>query len=124
MQKSWTPEECLKGMCSLSYSRLEDWLRVHLLSCLSFLDEATKEATFLSHSKYSWISASEFFLCLFSVLSNPLILNLVLLEGSCCSYMHAHFKGWGSEWVRYGSLCEQNNMASASGKTLFLKLLP
>ncbi|MEQ2175257.1 hypothetical protein GOODEAATRI_016314 [Goodea atripinnis] len=72
MQKSWTPEECLKGdkyaqiqqsrtklggearlqaellltncMCSFSYSRLEDWLRVYLLSCLSFLDEATKGA--------------------------------------------------------------------------------
>ncbi|MED6239136.1 hypothetical protein ATANTOWER_002277 [Ataeniobius toweri] len=32
-------------MCSFSYSRLENWLRVHLLSCLSLLDEATKGAT-------------------------------------------------------------------------------
>ncbi|MEQ2228286.1 hypothetical protein ILYODFUR_007448 [Ilyodon furcidens] len=32
-------------MCSLSYSRLENWLRVHLLSCLSLLDEASKGAT-------------------------------------------------------------------------------
>ncbi|MED6242839.1 hypothetical protein ATANTOWER_010497 [Ataeniobius toweri] len=31
-------------MCSLSYFRLENWLRVHLLSCLSLLDEATKGA--------------------------------------------------------------------------------
>ncbi|MEQ2223094.1 hypothetical protein ILYODFUR_033255 [Ilyodon furcidens] len=32
-------------MCSLSYSRLENCLRVHLLSCLSLIDDATKEAT-------------------------------------------------------------------------------
>ncbi|MED6237217.1 hypothetical protein ATANTOWER_020906 [Ataeniobius toweri] len=31
-------------MCSLSYSRLENWLRVHLLSPLSLLDEASKGA--------------------------------------------------------------------------------
>ncbi|MED6240925.1 hypothetical protein ATANTOWER_032298 [Ataeniobius toweri] len=33
-------------MCSLSYSRLENWIRVHhLLSHPSLLDEATKGAT-------------------------------------------------------------------------------
>ncbi|MEQ2289182.1 hypothetical protein AMECASPLE_030371 [Ameca splendens] len=31
-------------MCSLSSSRLENWLRVHLLSPLSLLDEASKGA--------------------------------------------------------------------------------
>ncbi|MEQ2292887.1 hypothetical protein AMECASPLE_027426 [Ameca splendens] len=29
-------------MCSLSYSRLENWLRVHLLCCLYLLVEASK----------------------------------------------------------------------------------
>ncbi|MEQ2158719.1 hypothetical protein GOODEAATRI_015326 [Goodea atripinnis] len=32
-------------MCSHSSSRLENWLRVHLLSCLFLLDKATKGAT-------------------------------------------------------------------------------
>ncbi|MEQ2253331.1 hypothetical protein ILYODFUR_030997 [Ilyodon furcidens] len=32
-------------MCSLSSSRLENWLRVDLLRCLSLLDKASKGAT-------------------------------------------------------------------------------
>ncbi|MEQ2249553.1 hypothetical protein ILYODFUR_030595 [Ilyodon furcidens] len=66
--------------------------------------------TFPSHRKYCWISASVFFVCLCSVLSNPpvghgrwpLTLSLVLLEvSSCekgvfpvhCGYMHAQYEG-------------------------------
>ncbi|MEQ2224560.1 hypothetical protein ILYODFUR_008816 [Ilyodon furcidens] len=75
-------------MCSLSNSRLENWLRVHLLSCLSLQDEATKYAitinVFPSHRKYSWISASVFIFCVFSVRSNP---QLVVADGhSQCAW--------------------------------------
>ncbi|MEQ2287886.1 hypothetical protein AMECASPLE_017323 [Ameca splendens] len=39
-------------MCSLLYSRLKKRLRVHLLSCLSLLDEATKGAVTINVSLF------------------------------------------------------------------------
>ncbi|MEQ2252767.1 hypothetical protein ILYODFUR_025259 [Ilyodon furcidens] len=39
-------------MCSLSYSRLENCFKVHPLSCLSLLDEATKGAITINVSLF------------------------------------------------------------------------
>ncbi|MED6272462.1 hypothetical protein CHARACLAT_030654 [Characodon lateralis] len=39
-------------MCSLSSSILENWLIVYQLSCLSFLDEASKGATTINVSLF------------------------------------------------------------------------
>ncbi|MEQ2279222.1 hypothetical protein AMECASPLE_007219 [Ameca splendens] len=80
-------------MSSLSYSTLEIGLRVHLLSCLTLLDEATKRATTVNVSLFFPIENTP--LCSFCVSALslkppvgygrwPLTLSMVLLEVSSC----------------------------------------
>ncbi|MED6261719.1 hypothetical protein ATANTOWER_008997 [Ataeniobius toweri] len=56
-------------MCSLSYSRLENWLRVPLLSCFSLLDEASKGALTMNISLffYKESATGSVLLCSFCV---------------------------------------------------------
>ncbi|MED6240593.1 hypothetical protein ATANTOWER_024050 [Ataeniobius toweri] len=102
-------------MCSLSDSRLENCLRVHLLSCLSLLDEASNRATTINVSLSFPIKRTprSVHLCSFSVsaLFSQVPSRLwkmaahtepgsaggfFLLKGSFplhCRFMHAHYEG-------------------------------
>ncbi|MEQ2256425.1 hypothetical protein ILYODFUR_024085 [Ilyodon furcidens] len=101
-------------MCSLSYYRLENWLRVHLLCCLSLLDEASKGAISIvllflpiESTPGSVLLCSSSFSALFSQTPSQSWQmaahtepgsagGFFLLKGSFplhCRYMHAQYEG-------------------------------
>ncbi|MEQ2312032.1 hypothetical protein AMECASPLE_026747 [Ameca splendens] len=99
-------------MCSLSSSRFENWLRVHLLSCLSLLDEATKGAITINvslffHTESTTGLCSFFVSALFSQTPSRSWQmashtepgsggGFFLLKGSFplhCRYMHVQYEG-------------------------------
>ncbi|MEQ2235599.1 hypothetical protein ILYODFUR_003975 [Ilyodon furcidens] len=73
-------------MCSLSYSRLENWLRVPLLRCLSLLDEVSKGALTMNISLFFYKESAT---------------GSVLLCSFCVSALFSQTPSWSSQMAAH-----------------------